>query len=269
MEKFLKKFIWTGIPISSSAACWTLLAMNVLGLSLDYTLISLSFLLTWVSYARDRLTFSEEDLVNSEERIFWYQKYIRIPFYAIAALSFIPMVLRYEVIPLILIGGIISYFYRATIKISRNKRIRIKNVFLGKLTLVPLLWILLVVFIPAYYTGFVPVHASLFKISVYIFLIVAIQIISSDFDDVLGDTAAKVKTMPIVFGIARTRLVLSLLALISLIVGVDIFPFAPLVIYTSILIAISLGYKKTSSNLVKLLVSSLGTIAVILYLMGR
>lgn len=269
MERVLKIFIWTGIPIASSAACWTLLAMNVLGLGINYTLISLSFLLTWVSYARDRLKFSEEDLVNSKERIFWYQKYIRKPFYAIAALSFIPMVLRYEVIPLILIGGIISYFYRATIKISKNKSIRIKNVFLGKLTLVPLLWILLVIFIPAYYTGLVPVHSSLFKISVYICLIVAIQIIISDFDDVLGDTTAKVKTMPIVLGIARTRVVLSFLALISLIAGLDIFPFAQLVIYTSILIVISLVYKKSSSNLVKLLVSSLGVIAVILYLLGE
>ena len=74
--------------------------------------------------------------------------------------------------------------------------------------------------------------------------------------------------MPIVLGIARTRVVLSLLALTSLIAGLGMFPFAPLVIYTSILIVISLVYKKTSSTLVKLLVSSLGTIAVILYLVG-
>ena len=268
MERVLKIFIWTGIPIASSAACWTLLAMNVLGLSIDYTLISLSFLLTWLSYARDRLRYCEEDLINNKERFFWYQKCIKKPFYVVAALSSILLLLRYEIIPIILIGGIITFFYRATLKISSNKSIRIKNIFLGKLLLVPLLWVLLVIFIPAYYAVFVPAYSALLKISLFVFLVIAIQIILSDFDDVLGDKAAKVKTMPIVLGIFWTRVVLFLLALISLIAGLDIFPFAPLVLYTSLLMVISLIYQKTSSNALKLLVSSLGIIAVILYHLG-
>lgn len=263
MQNKVEKLIWSGIPTSLNACSWTLLSMQMLKLEVDFIFVLLSGFVAWVFYTKDRLNFSPEDILNNKRRMLWYQKFMKTPYKIIVVLSLFLLALRYQIIPLVLIGTLLTFIYNTPFKISK-KVLKVKNLFLGKVIFVPLMWLLLTVYIPAFYYGFEIHKLVLIKISMYIFIIIGIQIIINDIDDISGDEKEKVKTIPVLFGLKKTRVVIAFLVLSSLIIGWGLFPLINLMIYTILLFMISLSYGTSFSYVLKFLNISLGYVASIL-----
>lgn len=259
----IEKLIWSGIPTALNACSWTLLTMQILQLKIGFIFVLLSGFTAWIFYTKDRLNFSQEDLLNNKKRVLWYQKFMKIPYKIIITLSLLLLVLIHQIIPLILIGTLLTFIYTTLFKISK-KVIKVKNLFLGKVIFVNLVWLLLTVYIPAFYYGIEVYDLVLIKISMYIFIIIGIQIINNDIDDIIGDEKEKVKTIPVLFGLKKTRVVLAFLVLSFLVIGWGLFPLISLMIYTILLFMISLSYGTSFSYILKFSNISLGHVACII-----
>lgn len=259
----IEKILWSGIPTALNASSWTLLSMKTLHLKMDFIFVLLSGFTAWIFYTKDRLYFNQEDLLNNKERVLWYQKFMKKPYRLIIFFNLFLLTLRYQIIPLILIGALITHVYTTPFKISK-KRFRIKSLFLGKVIFVPLLWLFLTVCIPTFYYDFEVSKLVLAKVSMYIFIIIGIQIIINDIDDFSGDKKEEIKTIPVLFGLKKTKAIIALMVLSSLIVGWSLFPLINLIGYSVLLLVIFLSYSTSFSYSLKFLNVSLGYVAYLL-----
>lgn len=260
MTKKLEVLLWSGIPTALNAAAWTFLSMTILEIDFDIVFVLISAVFAWIFYTKDRLNPKQEDILNKKERVIWYEKHMKTPFKILIPVSIILLCFRYTIIPMALLGTLMAFIYAVPIT-ALKKRIIIKNVFLGKVIFVGILWLLLTVFFPyAYYDSTVTV-CNLLQLSAYIFIIIGVQIIVNDIDDLVGDEKENINTIPVIFGVNKAKIVLYFLGVSSLVVGWKLFPLINLITFSVLLIFLIKSYSTTYSVKLKFLNVSLGYIA--------
>lgn len=252
--------MWSAIPNALNAAAWTFLSLSILKIRYDLVFISLSAVFAWIFYTKDRLYPNQEDHVNNIDKVIWYQKHMKIPFIIIIPVCITLLLLRYSIIPLALTGTLLTFLYVHPIKILK-KKIIIKNVFLGKVVFTALMWLLLTVFFSYYYYGSTVSTFRLIQLSSYIFMIIGIQIIINDIDDLVGDKKATINTIPVLFGIEKTKIILYFIAICSMLVGWNMYPTINLILFTVLIIIHIKSYSEAYSYQLKFLNGSLGYIA--------
>ncbi|MEA1895944.1 MAG: UbiA family prenyltransferase [Euryarchaeota archaeon] len=179
------------------------------GITPKINLLFAAFLVTYGTYSLNKLTDKEEDAVNNPARseyVYGNEKFLA----TLAVTSYLTA---------LLIGGFESIFASCILLVPLVTGIiysanifsvfgipRLKDVFVVKSLLVALSWAIMVTFLPA--TWFGGNFATLSYIFFFFFIKSFVNTILFDIRDVKGDAENHVKTIPVVIGIPRTRLLL-------------------------------------------------------------
>jgi len=185
----------------------TYCSFEFLDLQPNYILLVAVFLSTFSVYSLNRLTDMEEDSVNNPERGAYVEGKEKILLslcilsYAVALLLGIivnPVSILVFLFPLI-IGVLYS------IEVS-PKLPRLKNIPGMKNFIVTLSWVVGAVFVPVvcHYQGF-EVTAMIFF---FIFVKIFVNAVSFDIRDIEGDKKSGVRTIPVLLGRSRTKILL-------------------------------------------------------------
>ena len=123
-----------------------------------------------------------------------------------------------------IIASLLSYLYSIKLK----KMLLIKNLIVSFLVFLSIFIVALYDIVPATSSynnqGQLDVFNLVFKISVFAFLLTLLREIVKDIEDVEGDKKAGIKSFPIVFSIAKTKIIIYLIAILTL-VSIDYFAF--------------------------------------------
>jgi len=205
LTRLVNGFILNRLHIAASSLaimwCWSRF-LDISFRRVDYLIIALvvACISQW-----NRLTDRDEDEINCPEDLAdaWRKRrHIRAFCYGSGALAILLAVLTdpsWPVAALVLTGAVIGYFYNSPLLPSRP-RMRLKNLFFVKNLSSGLGWSLGILVFPA-----LRAHAVMdgpFWIAfAYMFLTVMTYEIMWDIRDRVGDKAAGVITLPIVFGV--------------------------------------------------------------------
>lgn len=210
MYKFFNFLRTSSLWIAISAAFGPLLLCQIYGLPLHAWQPIAVFLATWAVYAIDKVSGSQEDLLNTPERA-WLAEYPIKKLATIAYLAAIILVAASDIwrLPAILSFGFAGYIY--------TKRIcghRLKDLPGAKNLIVALATSLC-------YAGLLAAPLAAYML---IFLLIYAGTVIFDLRDREGDEANGVRTLPVIFGLSRTLYILAiidiLISLLSPIVGI-------------------------------------------------
>ena len=174
------------------------------------------FLVTFSVYNMNRKTDRSEDAINHSRRFAFTQKYAGVLWYSSLAgyaVAFLvagyygPWALLATAVPLA--SGIL-YSIPFMPKGCRDRRL--KDVPLVKNLLIGLAWAVPVACLPAACTG-APFGMMTVVVGLFFFLLSFINSTVFDIRDVAGDAGTGVKTIPVMLGIRKTKILLSFLNL--------------------------------------------------------
>lgn len=174
----------------------------------NFNLLVASSLCIFAIYSLNKLSDIKEDSINVPERVRFVEKYKNFIIFAIMA-SFVasitisllqsPFALLIMIFPFLM-----GIFY--SIKISN---FRLKDIVGIKNITVAVSWAVIGTFLP------VTVHSSNFTVISFIFYFFYIRVfigsIASDVRDIEGDRISGVKTIPVVLGMRKTKILVVLL----------------------------------------------------------
>lgn len=197
------------LSLAGAAMVWISCAMQ--GLAFDPVAAGIMVLVTFSIYNLNRKTDESEDAINHAERYAFTKKYGRFLFYsAIAAYGIALLVsvlqgfdsLLITAIPLI--GGVIY-----SIPLLPGLR-RLKEIPVMKSLIVAFAWAVPPALLPICHAG---LHADISTaiVGVFYFSLVFINTVVFDMRDVEGDIVSGVRTIPVILGMRRTKIALTIL----------------------------------------------------------
>lgn len=206
-EKILSFLVFNSLFISLVCVFLTYCSFEFLNVQPNSILLIAVFLSTFSVYSLNRLTDLEEDSVNIPERGAYVKGkekillFLCILSYAVALL--IGVIVNPVIILVFLFPLIIGVLY--SIEVS-PKLPRLKNIPGMKNFIVTLSWVVGAVFVPltCNYQGFGPTV----MIFIFIFIKIFVNAVSFDIRDIEGDKKSGVKTIPVLLGRSRTKLLL-------------------------------------------------------------
>lgn len=192
-------------------------SQSLLGLPTSLELLLIAFLISFSAYNINRKTDTKEDRISHPERTEFlnsYYKYIRI----VASVAYIiALFIAFSnsvVVGLIVLLPLISVSLYSIPWIPAFTTTRLKDIFVVKNATVAIVWAIGVTMLPlAYFEK--PQTLTSMVVFFYIFLKVFGNTVTSDIRDVTGDTVHNIRTIPIKFGIANTKKILTLINLVS------------------------------------------------------
>ncbi len=174
----------------------------------NVTLLIASSLCIFSIYSLNKLSDIKEDSINNPERVGFIKKYKSIIIFAVIA-SFIASILisflqNPFAVLIMLFPFLMGIFY--SIKVSN---IRLKDIVGIKNFTVAVSWAVIGAFLPlaVNFGDFILITLIFY----FFFIRVFIGSIASDVRDIEGDRASGVRTIPVVFGMHRTKIFLLLL----------------------------------------------------------
>lgn len=195
----------------------------LMGLEFNLKLALATLFVTFSVYNVNKLTDKKEDMVNMPKRANYLENrepiiaILLILSYAIALiLGFLEGMLT---IPILLFPFVSGVFY--SIKIISD--VRLKDIFIVKNIITALPWAVISTFLPI--IGSHQITASVILSIFYFFLIKSfINTVLFDVRDIEGDRKNKTKTIPVVFGIKKTRnLLLQIHSTLLIWLGVSLY----------------------------------------------
>lgn len=180
----------------------TFLLYNI---NIDFNLLLSSFLLTFTVYSLDKLSNIEEDSISLPERAGFISRHKKIFIYATVAsyiialsLAFLKNILALFVILFPLCMGLIY-----SIKISN---VRLKDIPALKNISIAASWAVVGTFLPlAVSSEHFPPIALIFY---FVFIKCFINTVLFDVRDIEGDSVNGVRTIPVIFGLKKTKILL-------------------------------------------------------------
>lgn len=214
IKKILNILAFTSIFVAFTGVSLIYTNSLLLNLPVSYNLIAISFLIVLFIYNINKMTDINEDEINYPERIKFIKKYktgiVSISLFA-GILAFViaffvkPIIVLFILIPLI--GVILYSFYP----------IRLKRILFIKNLWVSFLWSLSVTILPSIYWNRIDLlfSPSSFFIFLFIFTKGIGNTITFDIRDISGDRMYKIRTVPLIFGVNKTKILLYLINIIS------------------------------------------------------
>lgn len=180
----------------------TFLLYNI---NIDFNLLLSSFLLTFTVYSLDKLSNIEEDSISLPERAGFISRHKKIFIYATVAsyvialsLAFLKNILALFVILFPLCMGLIY-----SIKIAN---VRLKDIPALKNISIAASWAVVGTFLPlAVSSEHLPPIALIFY---FVFIKCLINTVLFDVRDIEGDNVNGVRTIPVIFGLKKTKILL-------------------------------------------------------------
>ena len=194
-------------------------------------------LMTYSVYNLNRKTDEKEDAINHSERYAFTKKYERFLF-ASALLTYLiafflagihgAAVLAITAIPLV--SGIV---YSMPVFPRQFGFRRLKEIPIIKSLIVATAWAIPAALLPAYVLSAAP-GISTVIIGLFIFSLAFVNTVVFDMRDVAGDIVSGVRTIPVLLGVARTKILLTLVNLlfgtIAVLFGLAVLSFAEICI---------------------------------------
>jgi 4-hydroxybenzoate polyprenyltransferase len=177
-------------------------------------------------YSLNRLTDIEEDILDKPERM----KHLKLHKYTFCtSLVMISLSLIYsffhsiEVLLIVFVSFFIGFLYSVEMPRGLSEVVgykRLKEVPLLKNTVVALVWALIAVSTLLYHKA--PLDVLAFGIFLFLFLRIFLGAVAFDMRDIQGDKKTGVKTIPIMFGLCKTKVFLYILNISSALVIIAI-----------------------------------------------
>lgn len=185
----------------------TYTSFEFLNIQPNVVLLFAVFLSTFSIYSLNRLTDMEEDLINTPERES-YVKGKEKTLLALCIMSYgIALLLGFLVKPISIVVLLFPLFIGVLYSMEFSRKLpRLKNISGMKNISVSLSWTVGAVFLPLIfkYPGFSVVSLLFY----FVFIKCLVDTISFDVRDIEGDRKSGVKTIPVLLGRSRTRLLL-------------------------------------------------------------
>lgn len=207
------EFVYGGHLLSLGSSSIVLAVMIIAGVSIDLNLLLLAYLISQIVYNHDHLKDSIKagDLSNKERTQHLLEtrnRQLNTLFLYIILFSIVGLFTNIKVFLLasaIVVGGVL---YTLRMKQFTRKVIAFKNVYIA------FFWSLLALLIPLNYQG---LNALLifFVFAIYIFVRWIINSSYFDIKDLSSDRSEGLKTIPAVFGLSKTILILHILNIVS------------------------------------------------------
>jgi len=192
-------------------------SQSLLGLPTSLELLLIAFLISFSAYNINRKTDTKEDRISHPERTGFlnsYYKYIKIMALAACIIALFIAFSNSLVVGLIILLPLISVSLYSIPWIPAFTTTRLKNIFVVKNATVAIVWAIGVTILPlAYFEK--PLTLTSMAVFFYIFLKVFGNTVTFDIRDVTGDAVHNIRTIPIKFGIATTKKILTLINLVS------------------------------------------------------
>ena len=190
-------------------------SQSLLGLPTSLELLLIAFLISFSAYNINRKTDTKEDRISYPERTEFlniYYKYIKIMALIAYIIALFVSFSNSLVVGLIVLLPLISVSLYSIPWIPAFTTTRLKDIFVVKNATVATVWATGVIILPlAYFEK--PLTLTSMAVFFYIFLKVFGNSVTFDIRDVAGDTVHNIRTIPIKFGIANTKKILTLINL--------------------------------------------------------
>jgi 4-hydroxybenzoate polyprenyltransferase len=209
------------------------------GVTLSLIGLALGMLITYSIYNLNRKTDENEDSINHSHRYAFTKKYEKILYSSGIGAYLLALVIScFYGITVILISAIpllSGVIYSMPLFPKRFKYRRLKEVPVAKSLLVAIAWALPPALLPLYVSGTPPSLVTL-AVILFFFSLVFINTVLFDIRDVEGDRASGVRTIPVLLGIPRTKILLTLVNIIFGIAVISLLLFGILPIFVGLLI---------------------------------
>jgi 4-hydroxybenzoate polyprenyltransferase len=190
-------------------------SQSLLGLPTSLELLLIAFLISFSAYNINRKTDTKEDRISYPERTEFlniYYKHIKIVALAAYITALFIAFSNSLVVGLIILLPLISVSLYSIPWIPAFTTTRLKDIFVVKNATVAVFWAIGVIILPlAYFEK--PLTLTSMAVFFYMFLKVFGNSVTLDIRDVTGDTVHNIRTIPIKFGTANTKKILTLINL--------------------------------------------------------
>lgn len=208
---------YSNIIISLGSVGIAYLTTSLLSLSSHISMYLVCFLVTYFVYSINRLTDIKEDMISHHSRVEFVKKrsvffFVGGMFALVVALvlSYLNSLLTLLVvsIPVILV---ISYSI-GILPTSIFSKKRLKEYFLIKNIVVSTGWAMIPLYVSTYTGTF---NLGFIFLSIFVFLRIFIGVIMFDIRDIIGDRVYKIQTIPVVYGVKKSKEIILILNIIS------------------------------------------------------
>lgn len=254
-------FLYPNVLLAGTSACWSFCVEQLLGIDTDPAVLALSFLLTLVTYNRDRLADagSQADALNMEERTRWIvqnRQFLEALTLGSGSLAVVLLLLRPGGIAPVVLGIGFALVYSSPILPEHRALRQLPGL---KVPYVALLWTLLTVVLPVCTAGATWGLKTTFA-ALVVFYSAAALVNLNDIRDVRGDQRAGTLTLPVLLGERTARWVSVGLALNSVLFAIALgHPALWLVgVYIAFL---ALAYEEAKDRLFRWLIEGVGLLS--------
>ena len=214
-KKIIEFVIHSSLSVGLVAMTMLFISQSLLGLPTSLELLLIAFLISFSAYNINRKTDTKEDRISYPERTEFlniYYKYIKIMALIAYIIALFVSFSNSLVVGLIVLLPLISVSLYSIPWIPAFTTTRLKDIFVVKNATVATVWATGVIILPlAYFEK--PLTLTSMAVFFYIFLKVFGNSVTFDIRDVAGDTVHNIRTIPIKFGIANTKKILTLINL--------------------------------------------------------
>lgn len=174
------------------------------------------FLVTFSVYNMNRKTDESEDAINHSRRFAFTQKHAKVLMHASLAAYIVAFaiaglhgIFAFGITAIPLVSGI---FYSIPLLPHGFRYRRLKDIPVVKNLMVGLAWAVPVALLPAACTGY-SIGIMTYAVGIFFFLLSFINSTVFDIRDMEGDAKSGVRTIPVMLGLQKTRILLSVLNL--------------------------------------------------------
>ena len=270
MRGLLEFLTYSNVYLAIGGTCITLSSMIMLNTLINPIALFCCFSLVFFLYTLNRYTDIPEDKINYPERVYFFQRFGKILLIIsgllfVFSLYLVSLTNLYSLIILLLPIGLVLLY----------SVLRLKKYFLIKNIFVALGWSTIPIFIYSIF-NFSLNFAAVLILFLFLFFRVLFGAIFFDIKDIAGDRIHKISTLPSIYGLKRTKIVLHILNIMAsclLIIGYIFNVFSVVAIFASLIgiysfICIKLIGKINIKTLCEILVDGDGFVLLLLVLLG-
>lgn len=214
LRALFDNFLYSSLYLCIAAVSMVYLSSVLQDISLSLPACLIMFLVTFSVYNLNRTTDEEEDAINHSRRYAFTKKYANVlmglsiaTYIAAFLIAGMYGILAVAITAIPLINGIL---YSIPFLPRGFRYRRLKDIPVVKNFIVGLAWALPVALLPIACAGFLPGEMTI-AVGFLFFLLSFIDSTVFDIRDVQGDAETGVATIPVILGIQRTRILLSIM----------------------------------------------------------
>jgi 4-hydroxybenzoate polyprenyltransferase len=220
IKNLLEKLAYLNLIISLGAVSIAYLVVSLLSFHSDFIMYLVCFLVSMFVYSFNRFTDIKEDMINNPERVKFFKKF-KYYFFISSLISFLLVTFTtllhsfltflVSVLPIVLV----ILYSKPWLPNKISFYSRLKEIFFIKNLVVSTGWSLIPFFVAVYTNSF---HIGIFFISIFVFLRIFIGVIIFDVRDMKGDKIHNIFSIPLKLGLAKTKSIVHVLNLLSVII---------------------------------------------------